>query len=146
MKLDIEEIKKLIPHRDPFLFVDTCEIITPGENGKSEKIFSNDEYFFKGHFPNNPIVPGVIIVEAMAQTAGIVVSYKLRDYDEKSVLFMSVNKARFRKPILPNQNIRFEVNFLNKVRDVYKFQGTAFYENTRVAETEFTAMITIGKK
>ena len=59
---------------------------------------------------------------------------------------MSVNKARFRKPILPNQNIRFEVNFLNKVRDVYKFQGTAFYENTRVAETEFTAMITIGKK
>ena len=146
MKLDIEEIKKLIPHRTPFLFVDTCEIIIPGEHGKSEKIFSNDEYFFKGHFPNNPIVPGVIIVEAMAQTAGIVVSYKLRDYDEKSVLFMSVNKAKFRKPILPNQNIRFEVNFLNKVRDVYKFQGTAFYENTRVAETEFTAMITIGKK
>ena len=71
MKLDIEEIKKLIPHRDPFLFVDTCEIITPGEHGKSEKFFLKNEYFFKGHFPNNPIVPGVIIVEAMAQTAGI---------------------------------------------------------------------------
>ena len=74
MNLNIEAIKELIPHRDPFLFVDNCEIIIPGEYGKSEKLFSRDEYFFKGHFPNNPIVPGVIIVEAMAQTAGIVVS------------------------------------------------------------------------
>ena len=99
MKLDIDAIKELIPHRNPFLFVDSCEIIKPGEYGKSEKLFSKDEYFFKGHFPNNPIVPGVIIVEAMAQTAGIVVSYKLREYKEKSVLFMSVNKAKFRRPI-----------------------------------------------
>ena len=74
MILGIEEIKELIPHRDPFLFVDKCEIVVPGEHGKSFKKFNNDEYFFKGHFPNNPIVPGVIIVEAMAQTAGIVVS------------------------------------------------------------------------
>ena len=75
MKLNTEEIKNLIPHRDPFLFVDTCEIIIPGEHAKSEKLFSANEYFFKGHFPGNPIVPGVIIVEAMAQTAGIAVSY-----------------------------------------------------------------------
>ena len=144
MKLGTEEIKKLIPHRDPFLFVDTCEIIIPGEHGKSQKLFSVNEYFFKGHFPDNPIVPGVIIIEAMAQTAGIVVSYKLKEFNEKSVLFMSVNKARFRKPVLPNQNIRFEVNFINNVKDVYKFQGSAFFENIRVAETEFTAMIKIG--
>ena len=82
----------------------------------------------------------------MAQTAGIVVSHQFKDIKDKSVLFMSVNKARFRKPIFPKQNIRFEVSFLNNVKDVYKFQGTAFFENTRVAETEFTAMITIGKK
>ena len=113
MKLEIDEIKKLIPHRDPFLFVDTCEIIKPAEHGISYKKFNFDEYFFKGHFPNNPIVPGVIIVEAMAQTAGIVVSYKLKNYKEKSVLFMSVSKAKFRKPILPNDNICFEVKFLN---------------------------------
>ena len=142
MKLNTEEIKNLIPHRDPFLFVDTCEIIVPGEHGKSNKLFSANEYFFKGHFPDNPIVPGVIIVEAMAQTAGIVVSYKLREYKEKSVLFMSVNKAKFRKPILPNDQVLFEVKFINSVRDVYKFEGTCFKENTKISEAEFSAMIT----
>ncbi len=142
MNLDIESIKNLIPHRDPFLFVDTCEIIIPGEHGKSDKTFSKNEYFFKGHFPDNPIVPGVIIVEAMAQTAGIVVSYKLRDFKEKSVLFMSVNKAKFRKPILPNDKVSFEVKFLNSVRDVYKFEGICFKDNIKVSEAEFSAMIT----
>ena len=142
MKLDKEEIKKLIPHRDPFLFVDTCEVIIPGEHGKSKKFFSTNEYFFKGHFPNNPIVPGVIIIEAMAQTAGIVVSYKLKEFKEKSVLFMSVNKAKFRKPILPNEKVLFEVNFVNSVRDVYKFEGTCYKEDVKVCEAEFSAMIT----
>ena len=145
MKLDIEDIKKLIPHRPPFLFVDTCEIIVPGEHGKSNKYFSENEYFFKGHFPDNPIVPGVIIVEAMAQTAGIVVSYKLRDFEEKSVLFMSVNKAKFRKPILPNEHVVFEVKFINSVRDVYKFEGTCFKDNVKVSEAEFSAMINYKK-
>ena len=142
MKLYIDEIQNLIPHRDPFLFVDTCEIIIPGEQGKSEKLFTANEYFFKGHFPNNPIVPGVIIVEAMAQTAGIVVSYKLREFKEKSVLFMSVNKAKFRKPIRPNEKVSFEVKFINSVRDVYKFEGTCYKEDLKVSEAEFSAMIT----
>ena len=101
---------------------------------------------FDSNNESSKIVPGVIIVEAMAQTAGIVVSHQFKEEKDKSVLFMSVNKARFRKPVLPNQNIRFEVSFLNKVKDVYKFQGIAFHENTKVAETEFTAMITIAKK
>ena len=78
----------------------------------------------------------------MAQTAGIVVSYKLRDYDEKSVLFMSVNKAKFRKPIIPNENVSFEVKFLNSVRDVYKFEGTCYKGDIKVSEAEFSAMIT----
>ena len=142
MKLSTEEIKKLIPHRDPFLFVDTCEIIIPGEHGKSEKLFSTNEYFFKGHFPDNPIVPGVIIIEAMAQTAGIVVSYKLREFKEKSVLFMSVNKAKFRKPIRPDEKVSFEVKFINSVRDVYKFEGTCYKGDVKVSEAEFSAMIT----
>tara|TARA_S200000501_G_scaffold342195_1_gene352150 strand:- start:123 stop:557 length:435 start_codon:yes stop_codon:yes gene_type:complete len=142
MNLSREDIMKLIPHRSPFLFVDSCEIIVPGEHGKSNKIFSDNEYFFKGHFPDNPIVPGVIIVEAMAQTAGIVVSYKLREFAEKSVLFMSVNKAKFRKPILPNDKVIFEVKFMNSVRDVYKFEGICFKDNIKVSEAEFSAMIT----
>ena len=142
MKLNIEEIKNLIPHRDPFLFVDSCEIIIPGDHGKSEKLFSTNEYFFKGHFPNNPIVPGVIIIEAMAQTAGIVVSYKLREFKEKSVLFMSVNKAKFRKPIRPDEKVSFEVKFINSVRDVYKFEGTCYKGDVKVSEAEFSAMIT----
>ena len=144
MKLDKNDIEQLIPHRDPFLFVDSCEIITPGESGTSYKVFNENEYFFKGHFPNNPIVPGVIIVEAMAQTAGIVVSYKLKEYQDKSVLFMSVSKAKFRKPILPNNNVSFEVNFINKVRDVYKFNGIAKINDTKVSEAEFSAMISFG--
>ncbi len=142
MKLNTEEIKKLIPHRDPFLFVDACEIIIPGEHGKSEKLFTANEYFFKGHFPDKPIVPGVIIVEAMAQTAGIVVSYKLKEFKEKSVLFMSVNKAKFRKPVLPNDKVSFEVKIQNKVKDVYKFSGTCLKDNVKVSESEFSAMIT----
>lgn len=142
MKINLNEIKELIPHRDPFLFVDKCLIIEPGKKGVSERFFSEDEYFFEGHFPQNPIVPGVIIVEAMAQTAGIVVSYNLKDYDEKSVLFMSVSKAKFRKPILPNDKILFEVRFLNKVKNVYKFSGLALKNDTKVSESEFSAMIT----
>ena len=142
MKLNTEEIKNLIPHRDPFLFVDTCKIIIPGEHAKSEKLFSANEYFFKGHFPGNPIVPGVIIVEAMAQTAGIVVSYKLKEFKDKSVLFMSVNKAKFRKPIFPDEIVSFEVKFINSVRDVYKFEGTCYKGDVKVSEAEFSAMIT----
>ena len=142
MKLNTEEIKKLIPHRDPFLFVDSCQIIIPGEHAKSEKLFSANEYFFKWHFPGNPIVPGVIIVEAMAQTAGIVVSYKLKEFKDKSVLFMSVNKAKFRKPIFPDEIVSFEVKFINSVRDVYKFEGTCYKRDVKVSEAEFSAMIT----
>ena len=142
MLLKENDIKSLIPHRDPFLFVDSCEIKIPGEHGISQRKFREDEYFFKGHFPNNPIVPGVIIVEAMAQTAGIVVSYKLKEYSDKSVLFMSVNKAKFRKPILPEDEIVFEVKFVNNVRDVYKFFGIAFKKDIKVSEAEFSAMIT----
>ena len=142
MIIGLKEIMELIPHRKPFLFIDTCEIIKLGEEGIGNRIFLEDEYFFKGHFPNNPIVPGVIIIEAMAQTAGVVVSESLKEFKEKSVLFMSISKAKFRKPILPNDNVIFEVKFINKVRDVYKFYGTCSTGDAKVSESEFSAMIT----
>ena len=142
MDLLTEDILKLIPHRDPFLFVDTCKIIEIGKKGIATKKFESSEFFFKGHFPDNPIVPGIIIVEALAQTAGIVVSHYLSDHKEKSVLFMSVNKAKFRKPIFPGDKVYLEVNFLNKVRDVYKFHGAAKVNDILTSESEFSAMIT----
>ena len=142
MMILLEEIKELIPHRKPFLFIDSCEIIKAGEEGIGKRIFLEDEYFFKGHFPNMPIVPGVILIESMAQTAGIVVSKKYEEYKDKSVLFMSVSKAKFRKPVYPNENIFFHVKFLNSVKSVYKFSGEVFKDNMKVCESEFSAMIT----
>ena len=104
--------------------------------------FLPDEYFFKGHFPETPIVPGVILIEALAQTAGIVVASTLSNQSEKSVLFMSINKAKFRKPVLPNYKIKFYVEMINNIKNVYKFLGKAFHEDSLVSESEFSAMIT----
>lgn len=142
MILNIDDIKKLIPHREPFLFLEDCEITDPGKAGVSTRIFYKNEYFFEGHFPNNPIVPGVVIVEALAQTAGVVVSANLSDASDKSVLFMSISKAKFRKPVLPNYKITFKVELINNIKNVYKFSGKAFHQESLVAESEFSAMIT----
>jgi len=142
MILNIEEIKKLIPHRKPFLFIEECKIIEKGKIGESYRTFGVNEYFFEGHFPKNPIVPGVVIVEAMAQTAGVVVSQNLSKNNDQSVLFMSINKAKFRKPVLPNYKIIFYVEMLNNIKNVYKFLGKAYHNETIVAESEFSAMIT----
>ncbi len=142
MILYIEEIKKLIPHRKPFLFIEECKIIEQGKVGESFRTFNESEYFFEGHFPNNPIVPGVVIVEAMAQTAGVVVSQNIINNQDQSVLFMSINKAKFRKPVLPNFRIRFYVEMMNNIKNVYKFSGKAYHDKFLVAESEFSAMIT----
>ena len=123
MNILYKEIMELIPHRKPFLFIDTCEIIKLGEEGIGNRIFLEDEYFFKGHFPNMPIVPGVILIESMAQTAGIVVSKKYENYKDKSVLFMSVSKAKFRKPVFPDEKIFANVNALRSKGRVWKFEG-----------------------
>ena len=144
MILNKEEIKSLIPHRDPFLFIDKCNIIEIGLKGIGFKKFLHNEFFFKGHFPSMPIVPGVIIVEALAQTAGVVVSKKnSAELKNRTVLFMSISKAKFRKPVFPNDEISLEVNFANKVQSVYKFYGNAFNKKAqKVCEAEFSAMIT----
>ena len=143
MKLYIEDIKKLIPHRKPFLFIEELKVIEKGKICESFRIFEETEYFFEGHFPDNPIVPGVVIVEAMAQTAGVVVSENLINKNDQSVLFMSINKAKFRKPVLPNYKIKFYVELTNNIKNVYKFMGKAFHNDSLVAESEFSAMITI---
>ena len=142
MILTQKEIKDLIPHRDPFLFLDRCNIIEIGYKGIGYRQFTENEFFFKGHFPTMPIVPGVILIEALAQTSGIVVSKKFESHPNISVLFMSVSKAKFRKPVIPEDVIEFHVKFINKVKSVYKFKGVAFKSEIIVCEAEFSAMIT----
>jgi len=142
MILNKEEIEILLPHRSPFLFLDRCQIIEIGIKGIGFRKFLPDEYFFKGHFPEIPIVPGVILIEALAQTAGVVVSKGFEDQKGKSVLFMSVSKAKFRKPVVPNDEVSFQVQFINSVKSVYKFGGVALCQTTKVCEAEFSAMIT----
>ena len=142
MILKIDQIKNLIPHRKPFLFIEECKILQTGKIGESYRVFDINEYFFEGHFPNNPIVPGVVIVEAMAQTAGVVVSQSMSKDSNKNVLFMSINKAKFRKPVLPNYKIKFYVEMINNVKNVYKFMGKAYHNDSLVSESEFSAMIT----
>ena len=137
-----DEIKNLLPHREPFLFVDKCEIIQVGIKGIGYRKFLPNEFFFKGHFPELPIVPGVILIEALAQTAGIVVSKVYENAIDKSVLFMSVSDAKFRKPVFPNDDISFEVEKLSNVKSVYKFFGLAKKNSTKVCEAKFSAMIT----
>ena len=145
MILNIHEIKKLIPHRYPFLFIDSCEIYEIGIKGSGFKVFKKNEYFFEGHFPNMPIVPGVVLIEAMAQTAGVVVSKKYENFPNKTVLFMSVSKAKFRKPAFPDDEIVFDVKILNKVKNVYKFLGHAFKKGQKICEAEFLATISFSK-
>ena len=143
MKLNSEEIKKLIPHRDPFLFVDICEIIIPGEHGKSEKLFSTNEYFFKGHFPDNPIVPGVIIIEAMAQMGGILVMSKLDDPQNYLTFFAKIDKVRFRNKVHPGDTIIFKCSLIGPFRrGICHMQGLAYANGKLCAEAELTAQIT----
>ena len=141
MIINKEEIEKLIPHREPFLFLDKCEIIEVGLKGIGYRKFLQNEFFFKGHFPEMPIVPGVILIEALAQTAGIVVSKSFSENEKKSVLFMSISNAKFRKPVFPNDEVNFNVNYLNKVKSVYKFYGEAKKGSSKVCEAAFCAMI-----
>ena len=141
MIIDKQEILSLLPHRDPFLFVDKCEIIEMGKKAIGYKKFLPNEYFFNGHFPNSPIVPGVILVEALAQTAGVVISKTFDTAKNKSVLFLSVSDAKFRKPVFPNDEIAFEVEKLNNIKSVYKFYGLAMRDSSKVCEAKFSAMI-----
>ena len=145
MKIEIDEIKQLLPHRDPFLFLDWCEIIEIGKEGKGYRKFLPDEYFFKGHFPGQPIVPGVVLIESLAQTAGVVVSKSFIDNTERSVLFTSISNAKFRKPVVPHDEIFFEVKIINKVKSIYKFYGEAKRGSEKVCDAIFSAMIILNK-
>lgn len=143
--LDIEQIKKLLPHRPPFIFVERLTDIVPNESAVGWKAVSVNEPFFLGHFPDYPVMPGVLLVEAMAQTAGAAVSYSMGLAREKRIVyFMTIEKARFRKPVRPGDLLRMPVKALKRRGAVFRYEGQAFVGDTLVAEAEFTAMIHDG--
>lgn len=142
LTLDVEAIQKLLPHRAPFLFIERLTNIVPLESATGYKAVSINEPHFQGHFPGNAVMPGVLIVEAMAQTAGALVVYSLNLHpDKNSVLFMTIDKARFRKVVKPGDMLRFEVKALRRRGPVWKFEGKAYVESDLAAEAEFSAMI-----
>jgi 3-hydroxyacyl-[acyl-carrier-protein] dehydratase len=139
--MDIKEIHKFLPHRYPFLLVDRIIEINPGEKATGIKNVTCNEEFFQGHFPGNPIMPGVLMIEAMAQVAGLL-AFRSGATVGKSVYFMSIEKAKFRKPVVPGDQLRIEVTILQQRGNVWKFSGNASVEDKVAAEAEFTAMVT----
>ena len=139
--MDIKEIQNLLPHRYPFLFVDRIIEMQPGVKAVGIKNVTINEEFFLGHFPGQPIMPGVLIIEALAQVAGLL-AFRSGAKVGKSVYFMSIEKAKFRKPVIPGDQIRLEVNILQHRGNVWKFSGNAVVEEKIAAEAEFTAMVT----
>lgn len=141
-EIDILRIMEMLPHRYPFLLVDKVTDVDPGESAIGIKNVTMNEPHFMGHFPGQPVMPGVLIVEAMAQTAALVVMAGMDDADEeKIVYFMSINEARFRKPVVPGDRMELRVSKLQGRRNVWKFRGEAYVDDTLCAEAVYTAMI-----
>jgi 3-hydroxyacyl-[acyl-carrier-protein] dehydratase len=137
-----DRIMEMIPHRDPFLMVDRLVDVVVNERAVGIKHVSGDEYYFKGHFPARPVMPGVLIIEAMAQTAAVLVVHTLGPEAEgKLVYFMSVDKAKFRRPVVPGETLQVHVTKQQNHRNVWRFEGEAKVDGKLAAEAVFAAMI-----
>lgn len=145
--LDLEGIKKLLPHRYPMLMVDRIINITKEDGAVGIKCVTNNEPFFQGHFPEFAVMPGVLIIEAMAQTAAAYTAYADQiDTEGKVVLFMGVDKAKFRRPVLPGDRLEIHVKVAQRRPPVWKYEGVAKVDGKVVAEASYGAMLTAPKK
>lgn len=137
--MNIQQIMATLPHRYPFLLVDRIEELEEGKRVAGFKNVTVNEPFFQGHFPGHPIMPGVLIVEAMAQVGGAYVSVIDEIGDDRVTYFVGIDKARFRKPVMPGDVLRMELELLSRRRGIYQFKGKAYVGDTLVAEAELKA-------
>jgi 3-hydroxyacyl-[acyl-carrier-protein] dehydratase len=139
---DITRIMQLLPHRYPFLLIDRLIELDGERSGIGIKNVTMNEPFFQGHFPGRPVMPGVLLIECMAQTAGALVLHHLSDeHAGKLVFFMSIDKARFRKPVVPGDTVRFPVRLIQRRPPVWRYAAEAIVEGKKVAEAEIGAML-----
>ncbi len=143
--LDVGDIMRLLPHRAPFLFIEKLANIVPGQKATGYKAIGYNEPYFAGHFPGHPVMPGVLIIEALAQTAGALVMHTLGLSSENCIVyFMTIEKARFRRPVRPGDMLRMEVSALRRRGPVWRFAGEAYVDDALCAEAEYSAMIQEG--
>jgi len=141
-RLDINRVMRLLPHRYPMLMIDGLRDVVPGKSATGIKNVTINEPFFAGHFPGRPVMPGVLIVEAMAQTSGALIMYSAGDVaDSKLVYFMTIDKCRFRKPVFPGDTLLIHVNLIHGRGPVSKFHGEARVNGQLMAEADYSAMI-----
>jgi len=138
--IDINEIMQLLPHRYPFLLVDRVLEFEPSKRVVGIKNVTSNEPFFVGHFPGKPIMPGVLIVEAMAQTGGIL-AFKSFPEMKGSVLFIGIDNARFRRPVIPGDQLKMVVDVLKHKKEIWVFEGKAYVGDELVAEAKIMAML-----
>ena len=143
VSLNKNQIKEYIPHREPFLFIDELIDIQKLKNATGVKTFTINDNFFKGHFPEQPVVPGVILVEMMAQTAAALIAYSIKEETfDKIVYLMNIDNTKFRKPVFPNEKIFAKVNALRSKGRVWKFEGELLDEkDNKIAESIWCATI-----
>lgn len=139
LKMNTTEIMGVLPHRYPFLLVDSLEEIEEGTKVFGYKNVTINEPFFQGHFPEHPIMPGVLIIEAMAQVGGAYTAVVDKVGDGKVTYFVGIDKARFRKPVLPGDVLRMELEIMSKRRGIYQFDAKAYVGETLVAQAELKA-------
>ncbi|KAA0257734.1 3-hydroxyacyl-ACP dehydratase FabZ [Deferribacter autotrophicus] len=140
--MDINMIKDILPHRYPFLLVDRVKEMTDKKIIALKNVTMNEE-FFLGHFPEDPVMPGVLIIEALAQAGGILAFQFYSEEDKKNakVYFMAIDNAKFRKPVVPGDQLILEVEVVKRKRDVWKLKGEAKVDGHVVCEAEFMAMV-----